>query len=185
MDRMHIANTPSPVESDWMPFPGGELEGERPRALCPDCRAKSASAGRRTSGTQASARPALCFQCYRVGLERVRQLKAAATLNTASEARFQSQLPFEPVNVSRLAQLKADRQAARAASRTGSGQFVEKRRRAQIEARHALAMIVSGLRQRQQSAGGPSADYAAQVHAITRAAELQLPEAWLPFVVAR
>ena len=57
--------------------------------------------------------PALCFGCYRAGIERERALKAAGELDTASVERFQSALPFEPVNQPRLQMLKAERSAAR------------------------------------------------------------------------
>ena len=50
---------------------------------------------------------------YRLELERTRALQRAATLDTASDARFQALLPFEPVNRPRLARLKAERQAAK------------------------------------------------------------------------
>jgi hypothetical protein len=107
-------------------------------------------------------------------------LRAAGQLDTASEERFQVQLPFEPINVPRLATLKADRADARAASVIGIGRFVDKRRQAQIAARHALQTIASGLRVRQLAGDN--------VHAMDmaiHAAELQLPESWLPFVVSR
>jgi hypothetical protein len=74
-------------------------------------------------------------------------------------------LPFEPVNGPRLAVLKAERAVARATWQEGSAQFDLKRRRAQIAARYALQRI----------------DLASAVHA----AELQLPESWIPFVVSR
>ena len=152
------------AEKEWVTFPGGELEGERPKALCPGCRA-ALKAGR----SAASART-LCFQCYRADLDRQRALRAAGDLDTASEARFQSQLPFEPVNVGRLTTLKAARAEVR---RQHAGGFDDRRRRAQIDARHALQTIAAHLRAR-----GLSPD-------AIDAAELQLPEAWLPYVVAR
>src|ERR1700733_10720487 len=97
------------VDGEWVTFPGGELEGKRPRALCPACRAQlrraqldSAVTRSRTAGPQS-----ICFQCYRAELERDRALLAAGPLETVSEARFQCTLPFEPVNTVRLAALKA------------------------------------------------------------------------------
>ena len=151
------------ADKEWVTFPGGELEGERPRAVCPACRA-ALKAGR------SPAARTLCFQCYRADLDRQRALRAAGDLDTASEARFQSQLPFEAVDVARLKTLKA----ARAEVRTQhAGGFDDRRRRAQIDARHALQTIAASLR-----AHGLSPD---AIHA----AELQLPEAWLPYVVAR
>src|SRR5436309_15107074 len=94
---------PAVGENEWASFPGGELEGKRPKALCPACRqarecaaAPCANAGARSQSVPASR--LLCFQCYRADLERHRALRAAATLNTASEERFQAQLPFEAVD---------------------------------------------------------------------------------------
>ena len=88
----HLAEILQTPEHEWTPFRGGELEGKRPKRLCPACRE---TLGRAASGS-AAARPPnewprqpLCFQCYRLDLERERALKAAAGLNTASEARFQ------------------------------------------------------------------------------------------------
>jgi hypothetical protein len=123
----------------------------------------------------------LCFQCYRADLDREHAIQAAGELNTASEARFQSQLPFEPVNQARLATLKADRAAARTASVQGIGEYVDKRRQAQIAARHALQTIAAGLKARQLT----PVLRAQAMAALTHSAELQLPEAWLPFVMSR
>lgn len=177
MNRLLIDTAHDVTNSGWMPFPGGELEGKPPRALCPACRA------RQDAPTSSSA---LCFQCYRVELERNRKLRAAADLDTASEARFQSALPFEPVDAPRLARLRVERQQARTAAREGAGLYIEKRRRAQIEARHTLARIVQGLRERRladlPAAAGGGASAAAS---IRRGGDLQLPEAWLPFVAAQ
>lgn len=182
MNRLRSENAPTRTETDWMPFPGGELEGKRPKALCPECRtlARHSANGLATSG-----RPALCFQCYRAELERNRKIKAAGELDTASEARFQSSLPFEPVNVSRLARLKTERRSAQAQARSGTGGYVERRRRAQIEARHALTRIFQGLKERRLADIGQLKARESAVEAATRAAELQLPESWLPFVVSR
>src|SRR6185503_10674873 len=93
-------NTTQVVAHEWVSFPGGELEGQRPRALCPACRERLqtiSKLGRALSSARARldrSRKALCFQCYRAELERQRALKAAGDLNTASEARFQCGLPF-------------------------------------------------------------------------------------------
>ena len=38
MDRLPLDDTRHLTDRDWVPFPGGELEGTRPRALCPECR---------------------------------------------------------------------------------------------------------------------------------------------------
>ena len=184
------------VEAEWVSFPGGELEGPRPKGMCPTCRLRafraSASQGRerlRTAVRESSVpspesrapspepRVPICFQCYRVDQARERALRAARTLHTASEARFQDTLPFEPVNRARLERLRAER----ALSKTGSARFADKRRHAQIAARHALDRISAGLRSRGLSEGEGHPAIADIFHA----AELQLPEAWIPFVVSR
>lgn len=150
---------------EWLPLPGGELEAPRARALCPSCRA----AGRR----------ALCLNCFRADRNRERQLIAARDFDTASEARFQSSLPFEPVNRARLHQLRAARQAARVEARQGAaGRCVDRRRQAQIAARHALQRLAEGLRARGMAVPVRSASMAA-----VRGAEGRVPESWLPCVV--
>jgi hypothetical protein len=184
MNMLRIEDAPTHADIDWTPFPGGELEGQRDRArvLCPACREQA----RRPPDERASAgRPALCFQCYRTELERNRAIKAAAELNTASEARFQSALPFEPVNTSRLARLKVERESARVHARVGAGVYVERRRRAQIAARHALARIVKGLNARRLADATPHSRRESVMAMVAHAAELQLPESWLPFVVSQ
>jgi hypothetical protein len=212
------SDTLQTADADWMMFPGGELEGKRPRALCPACRAKLSreqlSHEPLNSGAAPAVRPApkpICFQCYRAELERDRALKAAGQLETASDARFQCTLPFDPVNTGRLAALKAERAAARQAidgraaidgrtmvSRTGMSQTMkpdisqaikqctDRRRQAQIAARHALRMLADGLRTRQTSASTRAQSQRAVDRAMVaaiHAADLQLPESWLPFVV--
>lgn len=164
MNSRHPVRELQVVDSDWVIFPGGELEGKRPKALCKACRER-----RLRSGSPAP----LCFQCYLADLDRERALKAAGQLDTASDERFQAALPFEPVNRRRLDRLRAERSAERAAMQSGVGRSVDKRRRAQIAARHALQKIVAGLQ-----------GHRVPMSAI-HAAELQLPEAWLPFVVSR
>ena len=162
------------VAEDWVSFPGGELEGKRPKAVCPSCRDAM------NEGIAESART-LCFQCYRLELARERALRAAGTLDTGSEERFQSQLPFEQVNRARLAELKAARAEARAAAAHGVGAYVDRRRQAQIAARHALQQIAVGLQARRVA----PATAARTLDAAAHAAELQLPEAWLPFVLSQ
>jgi hypothetical protein len=171
------------VADEWVTFPGGELEGQRPKALCAACRAALNATARGGHGSTGAAPPrkALCFQCYRAGLDRDRALRAAGDLHTASEARFQTQLPFEPVNTARLAMLKVDRTAARGVMLEGTDRFVNARRQAQIAARHALQAIVAGISARRLPAAARDSILASAVHA----AELQLPESWLPFVVSR
>src|SRR5262245_41134217 len=127
------------ADKEWVTFPGGELEGERPKALCPACREAV------RSGRASAPRRTLCFQCYRAELDRQRALRAAGDLDTASEARFQSQLPFERVDVARLETLKTARAEVR---RRNAGGYDDRRRRAQIEARHALQTIAANLRAR-------------------------------------
>src|SRR5437868_6373714 len=135
-----IANLPQPaaqvVDTAWIAFPGGELEGERPKTLCPSCREqlKQAATTRRpvpNNSSSTSGRGVLCFQCYRAGLEHERRLKAAGQLDTASEDRFQTGLPFEPVNRARLEMLRAERSASRVAAQRGAGRFTTDRRQAQ------------------------------------------------------
>lgn len=171
-----------PAAEDWVSFPGGELEGKRPKALCHSCREalrRSAAAGSARKAADPVRRRTLCFQCYRAGLERDRALTAAGNLDTASTARFQYQLPFEPLNRPRLDALKATRASAKAAQPP----YVDKRRRAQIDARHALAQIAAGLKARGLAAGSQEADRA--IFQAVHAAELQLPDSWIPFVIAR
>src|SRR5262245_62729430 len=118
MKRVHIKSTSQVVEREWVSFPGGELQAPRPTVHCPACRAKLQA--RASKPANLSNEP-LCFACYRATIERERALKAAGELNTASEARFQSTLPFEPINRSRLAHLQSERAASRTEARLGSG----------------------------------------------------------------
>lgn len=162
---------------DWATFPGGELQGKRPKALCAACRealrAAALQPGRRAD------RRTLCFQCYRAELERERALRAAGTLDTATDRRFQFQLPFEPVNRPRLEMLKVERIGAQA----GMPAHTVDRRRAQIDARHVLQQVAAGLKARGLAADAVSRERA--IFQAVHAAELQLPESWLPFVVSR
>jgi hypothetical protein len=181
MTRVTITRAPEVAEGEWISFPGGELEGRRPHTLCSACREalkREAATGRRAASVQPKP---LCFQCYRVELARERALKAAGEINTASEARFQCTLPFEPVNRARLDRLRGERALARVAAQSGVGRYVDRRRHAQIEARHALQRIAEGLRVRRAQAPLAGSADAEAIHA----AELQLPDAWLPFVVSR
>ena len=181
-------NTTQVVAHDWVSFPGGELEGQRPRALCPACReALKAAAVRGVAaegvrpGGRLRASGTLCFQCYRANLDRERALREAGTIHTSSEARFQEQLPFEPVNEGRLAVLKHERTTTRGALLQGIARFADRRRRAQMAARHALQSIVAARPTRATASSTYDRSIAAAIHA----AELQLPESWLPFVIAR
>jgi hypothetical protein len=187
------AGAPHVPESEWVGFPGGELEGKRPNVLCSACRERlrrMAIGGRLTRKAAGARQPhTLCFQCYRAEIDRERALKVAGDLDTASGDRFQSALPFEPVNTARLERLRAERAASRVMMREGVGRFVDRRRQAQIAARHAFQQIAAGLQAR--SASGPSSQELKRreldrvMAAAFRAAELQLPESWLPFVVSR
>ena len=170
------------VTEEWVTFPGGELEGKRPKALCSACR-EALKREATTYGPSGAARRTrlLCFDCYRADLARARAIKDAGELDTASAARFQTQLPFEPVNHARLDMLKASRAEARATDSQGVGQYIDKRRRAQIQARHALQTIAAGLQARRLTPAAQTQTMNAAIHA----AELQLPEAWLPYVVSR
>ena len=180
MTKLRTLVAPQVVDGDWITFPGGELEAPRPKVLCRTCREKLSQIARDRlrQGQQA---PALCFQCYRASVERDRVLKAAGELDTASEERFQSALPFEPVNRSRLARLRVERATVRVTEQAGAGRYIDKRRHAQIAARHALERIVAGLRGRNATKPEEDRVLSSAIHA----AELQLPEAWLPFVVSR
>ena len=164
-----------PVENEWVTFPGGELEGRRPKTLCGPCRVRKA----------AGAPPrAICFECYRADRRREEAIKAAGEFEGSLEgieARFQNGLPFEPVNLPRLQRLKTARDTARAQARAGAGQYVDKRRQAQIAARHALQRLALGLASRPLEPVARARAEAAAIHA----AESQLPESWLPFVVSR
>jgi hypothetical protein len=171
------------ADDEWMTFPGGELEGKRPKALCPPCREQLKRAPAAQTATATRLR-AVCFQCYRAQLDRERSLKAAGELDTASSERFQFGLPFEPVNKPRLEMLKAERATARATRQAGLGLHADKRRLAQIAARHALDAMATGLEARRLAPVDVVERDRLRAGAI-HAAELQLPESWLPFVVAR
>jgi hypothetical protein len=73
--------------------------------------------------------------------------------------------------------LKTDRAAVRAATPV----YENQRRHAQIDARHALQQIAAGLKAR----GLSIAERERAMFEAVHAAELQLPDAWLPFVVSR
>ena len=199
---------PQVSADEWVSFPGGELEGKRPRTRCPACR----EAIRR--GRADRPKP-LCFACYRAALDRraivQRALAAAGRLDAGSDARFQFQLPFEPVDHRRLDALKADRQSARQAERqTRVGAYVDRRRHAQIAARHALRQIAVGFHARQPAVGEKCVERSegsvgrleerrleerrlekrrleknSAMAAVFDAIDLQLPESWIPFVMSR
>ena len=85
------------------------------------------------------------------------------------------------MNAPRLEMLKADRATARLIVQSEFGRYADRRRRAQMAARHALQAIAAGLRAREAGTIERERVIAAAIHA----AELQLPESWLPFVVSR
>jgi hypothetical protein len=175
MNKLRVESASQLIDKEWLSLPGGELQAPRPSVLCPACRAKQ------RANLSNPSNPPACFACHRATIARERALKAAGELNTASSERFQSALPFEAVNQPRLAELRTNREISRVASREGVGRYVDKRRQAQIAARHALDRIVIGLRDRNLT----TSERARMVSNATHAAELQLPEAWLPFVVSR
>jgi hypothetical protein len=169
-------------DCDWAGFPGGELEAPRPRVLCAACRGRVHADALRGGGAPSEARRRLpiCFQCYRADLARERALKAAGDLDTASVERFQTGLPFEPVNRPRLDMLKAERSTVRASMAQGAARFEERRRRAQFAARRALQQVAA------RGAGTATVeDRARDMAYAVHAAELQFPESWLPFVMSR
>ena len=123
-----------PQVIDWVAFPGGELEGRRPDALCAACRRLR----RERTGRDA----AVCFQCYRERHRRERLFREASQRETTSEAQFQWTLPFEPVNTRRLESLKA----LRATERGGVTSFVDRRRRAPRLDCHRDAVLATAVR---------------------------------------
>jgi hypothetical protein len=174
----------SPSHIEWAPFPGDELEGNRPRRLCSACREqlnRRLWGGITSRSRAAKAVQPICFQCYRADLEHQKALHAAGELDTASAERFQHLLPLEPVKAPRLSMLKVERAKVRAAAKVGVARFVDRRRRGQIEARHALEALATGLRRRELPAEERYTLGTSAVHA----AELQFPSSWLPFVLAR
>src|SRR3954451_11411494 len=102
MKKLRIERASEVAEKEWVSLPGGELDAPRPSAVCRSCREKleavSTHPGTAANPTDLSNRP-LCFACYRAGIERDRKLKIAGELDTASQARFQSALPLEAVNL--------------------------------------------------------------------------------------
>jgi hypothetical protein len=183
-----VDETTQTVAHEWVSFPGGELEGQRPRVLCPACReALKAAAvlGVVRRGKRPRAGGKLCFQCYRANLDRERALRQAGLIDTASAARFQEQLPFEPINEGRLAMMKQERAQTRGLLQPRVVRFADRRRQAQIAARHALQSIVAVRPSPLTRHSSALTAYDRTIAAALHAAELQLPESWLPFVVAR
>src|SRR5436190_12756644 len=133
------------AQDEWVSFPGGELEGRRPKALCAACRAalqREAAGHPSTRSTRPTVptrppRP-LCFQCYRADLDRQRGIAAAGQLDTSSEARFQYQLPPDPVDRFRPDGSKPPRPDPPVPSVQATGGYIDTRRPPQIAPRHAL-----------------------------------------------
>jgi hypothetical protein len=182
------------VDSEWVAFPGGELEGRRPRALCAACRERlrhTAWSRRKVADPRSSRNTGhsrtLCFECYRAELNRERAMRTAGELNTASDARFQSALPFEPVNRPRLNLLRAERADERRRSGASVGKYEDRRRRAQIAARHALQDIAAELEASGLVTTGRTNERSVNLalQSLAHVAELQLPDSWLPFIMAR
>ena len=63
---------------EWVSFPGGELEGRRPNAICLSCQERKARF-RYRGVVKADRFHTLCFRCYRAELDRVRARLLAAT----------------------------------------------------------------------------------------------------------
>src|SRR4029079_18833739 len=94
---------------EWVTFPGGELEGRRPKALCPACRTRlrqAAAGGAPHHRIVAPPHQPLCFNCYRAELKSEQALHAARELDPGSVELFQGALPLEPVDRPRLDMLK-------------------------------------------------------------------------------
>ena len=66
----------------------------------------------------------------------------------------------------------------------GMGRFTDKRRQAQISARHALQRVAAGLAARSVTPGAVIEAGRARA-GVVHAAAPQFPESWLPFVVSR
>src|SRR5262245_61565358 len=181
MKISQLGSEPQVSGGEWVSFPGGELEGKRPRALCPACRSSLQRGPTSNNEQKRRLGRAICFQCYRTELERARALRDAGSINTATETRFQETLPFEPVNRERLARLRAQRLSVRAIEGAGEGGFASRIRQAQIAARRTLQRAVSADVAWEHA----STDRRRMVAAAIRAAEMQLPDSWLPFVVSR
>jgi hypothetical protein len=165
--------------TEWIPFPGDELLGERPPVECAGCR-------NRASGVAGAGSPkrTICFQCYRAHFERRRRLAASLEALSASEGRFLLTQPFESVDHERLARLRHTRELARADAARLS-RFDRRRRDAQIAARHLLdSGGVAGAAQ-QRPAVAVSAARVVQAVASGGAVPLQMPLAWLPFLMSR
>ena len=141
-------------------MPGGWSDracGRRRGSAVPDARALCASSATARKST-ASARS---------------RRRGSSTPARWSASR--SALPFEPVNRPRLEMLKVERATARAhtlATHRPVAKFADRRRQAQIAARHALQRIAAGARDRIERR---RADREREMAAAIHAAELQLP----------
>ena len=106
------------VDGEWVMFPGGELEGRPPKALCQQCRERKARF-RFRGVVRADRSHTLCFQCYRAELDRCRAQR----------------LPPSPL-ARRLA--GAIVQFPEASANPVYAELTARRRHAQMAARHAL-----------------------------------------------
>ena len=186
-DREHssfILRETDPVhklaDNEWITFSGGELQGKRPNALCPACRGPP-SRGRAGSGPRPPRVTPLCFQCYRADLDRERALVAAGRTRHGLGGALSGVLPLEPVNRPRLAALKAARTAARAGRVHGWRPI---RGQSAPGANRRAPRAAGDWRRRAAHESRPAVHGQVMAAAI-HAAELQLPESWLPFVVSR
>ena len=172
-------------DSDWVGFPGGELEGKRPKALCPACRDGPSAPGRRATGPTPSC-----------------PLFPMLPRRNRPRSRPQGGGPAGH----RVGGAVPDRAAVRAgqpaAARDAEGGAID---RARLDARNEFGQVCrpqasgadrrapraaadrSGPRRQQcVEADAPGNDVRErEMAAAIHAAELQLPESWLPFVVSR
>ena len=119
------------LKKNGLRFQAASWKGSGPRCMCPACRLRafraSASQGRAPRTRRASPESRApspesrsVFSATASTRRASGRCSAARNLNTASEARFQDSLPFEPVNRARLERLRAERSTARAALKSGS-----------------------------------------------------------------
>ena len=148
------------LKENGLRFPGGELEGPRPKGLCPACRLRAF----RASASQGSGRlerrrtrvpaPSPWARASSPYLFPVLSRRPGARAGVAGGPQPQHRVRGA---LSRLAAVRAgEPRAARAPARgrwasdrrSAAARFADKRRHAQIAARHALDRIAAGLRSR-------------------------------------
>ena len=165
------------IQEEWVTFPGGELEGKRPKALCQRAaRPKSGSRHRAYHGAPGTSSVVLPVLPGRVGA-----IEPCSCWSARHSIRgtLQVQLPFEPVNEPRLAKLKWIAPSAQLRSSESAASSTSGVRHKSPHATRSQ-MIAAGLRTRQLAG-----DNVRAMDMAIHAAELQLPESWLPFVVSR